>query len=169
MRGFCFRANGATEILTGRPREVASAEQVQVEMEDGLTAAWADVVDRAVPVFDVAFARELGGDHVRVTDNLEIIGGECVHADNVLLRNDEQVSWRLGVDVLKGEDEFIFVDFARGNVAGDDLAEETVRVGHVRQSMNRWKSYSGKPRYRRKQKPENSCSPVVYILRYGQA
>ena len=43
-------------------------------MEDGLAAARADVVDRAVPVFDVAFTSDLRGDHVRVADDLEIVG-----------------------------------------------------------------------------------------------
>jgi hypothetical protein len=47
----------AAQILSRWPGKVASAEQVKVEMEDGLTAAWADVVDRAIAVLDVAFAR----------------------------------------------------------------------------------------------------------------
>ena len=63
-------------MLSGRPGEVASAEQVQVEMEDGLSTAWPHVVDCTVAVLNIAFAREFGGDHVRVADDFQIVRGK---------------------------------------------------------------------------------------------
>jgi hypothetical protein len=48
----------------------------------------------------------------------------------MLFGNDEDVGGSLGVDIFKGEDVLVFVDFLGGNFAGDDAAEETIGIGH---------------------------------------
>ena len=48
--------------LSRRPFHVATPNQVQVQMEDRLSGLGADIVDRAIAIFDAALLPELGGD-----------------------------------------------------------------------------------------------------------
>jgi len=65
-----------------------------------------------------------------VSDDLGVFRPRRVYPLDVLLRNDENVGGRLRIDVLKGKDAIVFVDFLRWNLAVDDFAEEAVGVGH---------------------------------------
>jgi hypothetical protein len=56
------------------PGQAASAEQVNVEVEDGLSRAGADVDDGAVSLFDVALAGDLGGGEVAAADDFGVGG-----------------------------------------------------------------------------------------------
>src|ERR1700728_206156 len=48
----------------------------------------------------------------------------------MLFGNDEDVGGSLWVDIFKGEDVLVFVDFLGGDFAGDDAAEETIGISH---------------------------------------
>src|ERR1035437_1490010 len=48
----------------------------------------------------------------------------------MLFGNDEDVGGSLWVDIFKGEDVLVFVDFLGGDLCGDDAAEETIGSGH---------------------------------------
>jgi hypothetical protein len=112
--------------LSRRPCEVASTDEVEVNVEDGLTGAWAYVEDRTITVFDVAIASELGGDQLHVSEKLGVFECRLVQSFEMALRNDENVGRCAGIDVFKGEDAIVFVNLLRRNLAFDDLAKETV-------------------------------------------
>ena len=60
--------------LSRGPGERASAKQVDVEMEDGLPGAGADVEDGAVALLDVALAGDVGGGEVAAADQFGVGG-----------------------------------------------------------------------------------------------
>ena len=47
------------------------------------------------------------------------------------LGHDQDVRRRLRVEILEGEGVLVLVDLGGRDLAGDDLAEEAVRIGHV--------------------------------------
>jgi hypothetical protein len=53
-------------------------------------------------------------------------GGHIVHRRDVFLRDDEDMRRRCPVKVVKGVDEVVFIDFLRGNLLLQDLAEQTI-------------------------------------------
>jgi hypothetical protein len=64
-RGFILstcQPTATSYCLSRRPFHVATPNQVQVQMEDRLSRLGADVVDRAIAIFDAALLPELSGD-----------------------------------------------------------------------------------------------------------
>ena len=57
-----FNQRATSYCLSRRPFHVATPNQVQVQMEDRLSRLGADVVDRAIAIFDAALLPELSGD-----------------------------------------------------------------------------------------------------------
>src|SRR5581483_4620204 len=112
--------------LSRRPSQIATAQQVQMQMKHRLAGARADVVHRTISVLDAAIASDLGRDQMAVANYLGVFRIRRIKSRDVALGNNQHVGWRLGSDVLEGENSFVFVDFLRGNLAGDDFAEETV-------------------------------------------
>src|SRR5215831_4908548 len=103
-----------------------STQQMQVQMENGLSRVRAYVVHRAKSVLQLALPGDLGGDQMGVADNLSIRLGQVIDTGNVSFGDNQDVRGRAGLDVFKGEDLLIFVNFLRRYGAGDDLAEEAV-------------------------------------------
>lgn len=99
-------------------------------MEDGLSGTGPDVEDGTVTLLDVALAGDLCGRQVTVADNFCILGVRFLQPGEVLLGNDQHVGRCLGVDVLKGEDVGVLVDFLRRNLAANDAAEQAIGVAH---------------------------------------
>jgi len=113
-------------FLTRRPRQRATADQVNVKMEDGLSRAGADVENGAISLFDVALASDVGGGKVAVPDDFRV-GGLCLlQPGKMLFRNDENVRRGLGIHIFEGEDIFVFVNLLSGNFAAKDAAEQAV-------------------------------------------
>ncbi len=81
-----------------------------MEMEDGLSRAWAYVVHGAVSTLNAALAGDFGGDQLAVSQQLGIGFLGFFQADDVLFRNDQHVRGGLRVDVLEGESFFVFVN-----------------------------------------------------------
>src|SRR6266481_1055918 len=96
--------------VSWRPAKNSSAEQMQMEMEDGLSRAWAYVVHGAVSTLNAALAGDFGGDQLAVSQQLGIGFLGFFQADDVLFRNDQHVRGGLRVDVLEGESFFVFVN-----------------------------------------------------------
>lgn len=118
------------ENLSGRPGERASAEQVDVEVEDGLSGAGADVEDSAVSVLDLALASDLCGGEMAAADDFGIGGFGFFQSREMPFRNDENVRGGLRVDVFEGDDVIVFMHFFGRNFAADDAAEKAVGIGH---------------------------------------
>src|SRR3954468_23196515 len=100
-----------------------------MEMEHALSRAGTDVVDRPVSIFDLALARELRRDQLAVAEDLRVLRLGFLQSDHVFFGDDQHVRGRLRIDVLEGEGSLVFVDLLRGDLAGDDLAEQTVAHG----------------------------------------
>jgi hypothetical protein len=116
--------------LSRRPGERASAEQVDVQVKDGLSGTGADVEDGAVALLDVALAGDVGGGEVAAADEFGVGGFGLFQAGEMFLGNDEDVRGRLRVDVFEREDVVVLINFFRGNIALDDAAEEAMGIGH---------------------------------------
>jgi len=106
---------------------VAAANQVQVKVEDGLAGTRADVIHGPVSVLDAALVRNFRRDEVRVADDLRVFRRSFLDADDVFLGNNEQVRGRLRANVFDREDMVVFVDLLRGDLPGEDVAEQAIR------------------------------------------
>ena len=118
----------ALQLARG-PGHGASAEQVQVQVGDGLAAVRAGVDNEAVAVAQVLGGRDLScrgdelAEHGRVLREGLFGGGE------VLFWDDQEMLRGLWVDVGKGEDEVILVDAIDGDGSGGNLTEDAVGRG----------------------------------------
>ena len=116
-----------TRRLTGRPGHIAPAQNMEVQVEHGLARLLADVGDDAVAVH-TQLLRHLGDDLEDVGHHGAVFGGDSSGGSDVGLGNHQEVSRSLRVNVVKGEALLILVDFVGRNVAGNNLAEQT--IGH---------------------------------------
>src|SRR5712691_4864345 len=114
-------------LLSRRPAQAAAADEVQVDMEDGLAGVAVRVEHGPETAGgDPAILRDGGGPPNDFTDDLIIVRRQFVERRDVALRHDEDVRGCLRIDVVEGEQAVVFVDDGRRNLAFDDLAEETV-------------------------------------------
>lgn len=113
-------------VLTGRPEQWSSGEEMHVEVRDRLAAIGA-VVDDEAEAFGGGVDAELGGDGTcgeeEVAEEFLVFGGGFADAGDGLFGNDEDVSGGLRIDVFKGEAELVFVDDIGRDFAVDDLLE----------------------------------------------
>jgi len=92
-------------------------------VEDGLSRSATNVEYSSVSRLDAAFASELRGSELHVTEDLGVFGRSLIQAFNVLLGNDQYMCWRLRVDVFERKHLVVFINLLRRNFAGDELAE----------------------------------------------
>ena len=123
------RAN-PEDCLPGWPREGAAAEKVDMEVEDGLSRARADVEDGAVSLLDVALAGDLRRRQMAAADQFRVFGLGLFQSGKMFFGNDENVRGGLRLDVFKGEDVIVLVNFFGGDLAANHSAEEAVGIGH---------------------------------------
>ena len=71
---------------------------------------WADVVDRAVTIFDAALASDLRRYELAIAENFSILGLGLLQAGNVPLGDDEYVGRRLRIDVFEDIDLVVLID-----------------------------------------------------------
>src|ERR1035438_3663275 len=76
-------------------------------MEHRLSRLGADVVYRAVPVLDPAFASEFRGNQLAIAEQLSVFRSGLFQPDNMSLGNDQHMRRGLGIDVLENEHLFI--------------------------------------------------------------
>src|SRR5215472_5507338 len=104
-------------------------------MKDRLARIRSNVEHRAIPLLDVTLAGDLRRHQVAVANNLGILRHVFLDVDDVLFGNDQNVRRRLGLDVLKSVDAIVFEHLLRRNLAGNDLAEQTVGHGAMLANM----------------------------------
>src|ERR1700722_17081582 len=102
---------------------------MDMQMEDGLSGARADVEYGAVSLLDIALASDLGGGQVAAADEFGIRGLGFFQSREMFFRNNQHVGGSLRIDVLEGEDGGIFIDFFGGNLAPEDAAEKATGSG----------------------------------------
>jgi hypothetical protein len=109
---------------------LATAEDVDVEMRDFLVAMGAHVGQDAVAWF---FEAELFGDAADRGEEARDLRGcgsgrEIRQGDVGRFGDDQDVDGGLGVDIVEGESEFVFVDAVGGEFAAEDAGEDVTGV-----------------------------------------
>src|SRR5581483_4372074 len=118
-------------ILSRRPVQRASADQVQVDVEHGLARVAVGVEEDAESAGgDAAVLRDRRRAPHQLADDRVVVRRQVVERGDVLLRNDEHMRRTLRIDVVEREHAVVFVDDRRGDLASGDFAEEA--VGHTR-------------------------------------
>ena len=102
----------------------SAAEEVDVEMVDGLAAVAAGVEHHAVAIGEALFAGDLGRGPEEVAQQRLIALISIRERIDVLARHHEHVDRRLRVNVREGIAELVLVDGGGRNGSFNDLAEE---------------------------------------------
>lgn len=88
---------------TGGPFHLATAEDVEVEVIDGLAAVGTVVNHDAIAVFE----SDLGGDSLggqeQMSEEGMVLGFGVGKLGNQLFGNNEDMNWSLGVNIFEGE------------------------------------------------------------------
>lgn len=102
---------------------------MQMDVKYRLAGVTAVVDDHAIsgPIKAPLLAKRLR-DKEQVSDQFTVLLFDAVDICDVLLRHDKDVGRRLGIEVLKGDCEFILMDHLRGDLLFDDPAEDAVLV-----------------------------------------
>ena len=98
---------------------MASAEYVAVQVRHGFAAVRAVVDDEPVAAFFQADdIRDLGGLEQQMAEQFPVAGGCLSHARDHFFGDDQNVRWRLGIDVVEGEHGIVFIDNRRRESPG---------------------------------------------------
>lgn len=103
-----------------------STKQMQMQVVHRLPPIISRVHDDPVTLIQLLFARNLCRRSHQMTHQRRIFGQRLRGRTNVLLRNDQEVRGRLGIDVRKADTAFVFIDPVRGYGARDNLAEKAI-------------------------------------------
>lgn len=111
------------EVLT----QVLAAEDVHVEVHDGLAGVDALVGDDAETVLQTLGLGDLldGVSHGAHGLGRHVVGDVAV----VLLGDHERVDRRLGVEVVERDDLVVLIDNGRGNLVAGNFAENAITHG----------------------------------------
>ena len=108
--------------------ELPAAEQMQVDVENGLPGMGIGIDDEAVAVLCQTFlCCDLPGGVEEMTDGLLVVCTHGIDRVHVLARYDQNVGWCGGLNVAKGVGLFILVYAGAWNFTVDDLAKDTIR------------------------------------------
>src|SRR5262245_55504905 len=100
---------------------------MQVDVEHGLTRVAVGIEDSPVALVGVTVLfRQGGGGSLHGAHERIIMRVEIVERGDVTTRNDQDVQWRLRVDVSDCDELVVLVDEASRDLSRDDLAEKTV-------------------------------------------
>lgn len=97
-----------------------------MEMIDRLTGIGAGISDQPEPApVDGLLLRDPGGHPADPADQLPILFGNLRQSGDMLLRDDQDMHRRPGINIPEGQDFFIFIDDLRRNVLIYNFAENT--------------------------------------------
>jgi len=129
-RTLLSREASSNNIPSSRgPGQPPPAQQMHMEVEDGLSGAGADVEDGAVSVFDVPLAGDLRGDEVAAANDFCVGDLGLFQTRKMFPGNDENMGGRLRMNIFEGEHVIVFVNLFRGKLAADDAAEKAIGAG----------------------------------------
>ena len=106
--------------------QISPAQQVHVQVKNGLPGTRPDVEHGSVAILDAALACDVGGGELAVADELGILGHRFFQPANVFFGNDQHVRRGLRIDVVEGVGMFVFVNFLGGYFPANDAAEQAV-------------------------------------------
>ena len=107
---------------------VLAAQNVDVQMKDGLPRVLALVDDDAVTVFDAREAGDLGKFRHTLSDESAFLFAHFGKIRKVRLGNAQHVHLRLRVNVAEREHIPVLIHLVRGDLPAEDLTEYTVFV-----------------------------------------
>ncbi len=113
---------------TRGPVHIAAAENVHVDMKNGLSGLFAVIKNNPI-VVDALFLRNLGAFAHDFTDELLIFRRKACRSADMLFGDDEKVDRRLGRNIPEGQNVIVFVYDIGRDVSTGDFAEQAV-VGH---------------------------------------
>ena len=101
-----------------------------MNMEYGLAGTLVAVEYQAVTVFIDAFiSSDLPGDKRHLARYCYVLVLEVINCRNMLLRYDQNMRWRLWIDVPEGNDVIVLIHLVAGNLTVSDLAKQA--IGHA--------------------------------------
>lgn len=119
-------------VLANFPLEGRTTEEMDVEMVNHLTSLLANIHDQTVAALgNTLLLGNLPGSEQEFAGQAFINLRQVSDGWNVLPGNDQEVSWRLRVDVAEGDDIRILVDDRGRYLTLGDPAEQAVGHGVV--------------------------------------
>ena len=103
--------------------ELLAAEDMEMQVLDGLAAVLADVGDHAIAVTERELGSDLGDHREDVSDDVCILRRDRIGGSNMRLGNDQTMHGRLGRNVEKSVAKRILVYLVRGDLSLDDSTE----------------------------------------------
>ncbi len=116
-------------------RQFRSADQVEMQVHDALTAVLTAVVDNAVAVLKSAQLCDLGNLLEDACNAGAVLLGDGVGTADMSLWDDEHVHGCFGCDILEGVDVIVLKDLVRGNLPCDYFTKQTI---HFYSSFRLW-------------------------------
>ena len=130
--GNCTKSQGSVQVaepflvLTRRPGQGASAQDVEVQVGYRLAAVLTAVDHEAVAgIGDPLVCRDAGRRQDQAANQVRVIRGQIVQAGQVAPGDDQDVGRGLGVDVGEGQEIRIAENFPAGYFSGGDITEKT--------------------------------------------
>src|ERR1039458_7446812 len=130
--------------LAGWPGHGTAAEQVQVEVVNGLAAVRAGVYDNAVALGKLFDSCNLCRCRQQLTEHQCVTNLGVAERVDVLARHDEHMRWRLGMQVGEGVAELILVNRLGRDGSFNDFAEGATHSGtSVQERVLEWRHEAG--------------------------
>lgn len=106
--------------------QLASAQNVQVQVPHRLSAFFSAIDDKSIPSFRQAFilGYARGGEH-QMAHGVLVPRGQFTQAADVLLGYEQNMGRGLGVNIPEGQEVFIVVNFRTWYFPSNDIAEKT--------------------------------------------
>lgn len=110
-----------------RPRELLPAQQMHMQVEDGLSGMLPVIDDDTVTLGEPLLLGDLGCSHQQLPqNNLMLFLSLRQSGQSLLLLGDnEDVHWRRRSDVPKGEDRLVLIDHVGRDLPADELVEDS--------------------------------------------
>ena len=115
--------------LSRRPRELAPAEKMEMQVVNRLTAVSAAIDDHTVTTAKVLFAGDIANHEPEMAEQIGVRVFDLGNRRDWLLGNHQDVRWCLRCNVMKGQASIVFVDDLCGDFLIDDPLEDSF-VGH---------------------------------------
>ena len=108
----------------GRPVQGTPAHDVDVKMEDGLTAVLAGVDNRSVAFCQAEFRCNLGNHVQQVAAELSVLCCQLIKRNDWFPWNQQNMHRSLWTDIMESQAEIVFVDDVGRDLTINDLLED---------------------------------------------
>src|ERR1051325_4514660 len=112
--------------LSRRPVKRSSAQQVHMQMKNGLARAASIVHDGAVPLAQFSVSGQFRSHQRDFSQERFVRVSRLLQRSKMLLRTNQNVGRRLRIDVFERENVGIFMEQLRRNLLGGNFAEQTI-------------------------------------------